>query len=289
MRIQFRNIYFVWFFVAFIILTANFYLFFNFGVDFGSNTRWFFPLLIIGLLVASGQFWIDFMKERERQKRIEIKFLDFVRNLSSTIKSGISIPASIVQASSKDYSELNPYIKKLSNQIQTGISVHKALQTFANDTHNPMIKRAVSIVNEAEASGGDIENVLTSVTASLVSIKKIKEERKLSIYSQMVQGYIIYFVFIGIMLLLQLKLFPKLSEVGTSLGTSGGLLGTAVQTGAEAVNLDFTFFILILIQGFFAGLMIGKFSEGSIKDGIIHSLILVVSAALIVTTIKGGI
>ncbi len=288
MRIKFRSIYFVWFFIAFIILSTNFYLFFNFAREFGPNSRWFFPLLILGVLIGSGQFWLDFIKERDRQKRIEVKFLDFVRNLASTVKSGIPIPASIIQASDKDYSELNPYIKKLANQIHMGVPVHKAFNNFARDTDNPMIKRAISIVNEAEASGGDIENVLTSVTDSLVSIKKIKEERKSSIYSQMIQGYIVYFVFIGIMLLLQLQLFPKLTEVGSTLGLSGGLLGTTIEAGTTA-SLDTTFFILILIQGFFAGLMIGKFSEGSIKDGIIHSLILVVSAALIVTTIKGGI
>ena len=46
---------------------------------------------------------------------------------------------------------------------------------------------------------------------------------------------------------------------------------------------------MILIQGFFSGLMIGKFSEGSIKYGVKHSLALVVVALLIITTVKGGI
>jgi len=49
------------------------------------------------------------------------------------------------------------------------------------------------------------------------------------------------------------------------------------------------FFSLIMIQGFFAGLMIGKFSEGTLKTGLLHSLIMMVFAALLVTTLKGGI
>ena len=60
-------------------------------------------------------------------------------------------------------------------------------------------------------------------------------------------------------------------------------------SGGEPVNLDTVFFSLILVQGFFAGIMIGKFSEGTIKQGFLHSLILMTSAALIITTAKGGI
>ncbi|MEK6882869.1 MAG: hypothetical protein AABY22_24815, partial [Nanoarchaeota archaeon] len=56
-----------------------------------------------------------------------------------------------------------------------------------------------------------------------------------------------------------------------------------------SINLDFIFLMLILIQGFFDGLVIGKFSEGSITHGFIHSLILMTMSALIITTVKGGI
>lgn len=55
------------------------------------------------------------------------------------------------------------------------------------------------------------------------------------------------------------------------------------------MNLDRLFFSLIMIQAFFAGVMVGKFSEGSIKQGLLHSLILMTISALIVTTVKGGI
>jgi flagellar protein FlaJ len=119
----------------------------------------------------------------------------------------------------------------------------------------------------------------------------MKEERKASVFSQIVQGYIVFFVFIVIMLVMQLYLFPQIQEVGSLGGLTGldfaeGVVGSGE---AENVNLDSTFFSLILIQGFFAGIMIGKFSEGTIKQGVMHSLILMTSAALIITTAKGGI
>jgi hypothetical protein len=40
---------------------------------------------------------------------------------------------------------------------------------------------------------------------------------------------------------------------------------------------------LLLFQGFFAGLVIGKISEGTIKSGLKHSFVLVAVALLIST------
>ena len=165
----------------------------------------------------------------------------------------------------------------------------KALVTFSLDTNNKVIKRSISIIVEAEQSGGDISDILSSVVDSVINVKKMKEERKASVFSQMVQGYVVFYVFIGVMLILQLWLFPKLGNLsGTIQSGLSGFTGLFSVSG-NVFDLDTTFFGLIMIQGFFAGIMIGKFSEGTLKNGLLHSLILMISAALIVTVVKGTI
>lgn len=291
MNIKFKKIYFVGFGIGVLILIADFLIFFSFKAPIGPTARWFYPLIILGLSAGWAQLWYDYLQEMKRQRRIEEKFMDFVRNIGSAVKSGISIPSSVLQASAKDYDELNPFLQKMANQIRMGIPIHKAFVNFAEDTGNETIQRAIAIVIEAEASGGDIQNVLESVTLSLASVRKLKEEQKSGTYSQIVQGYIIYFVFIAIMLVLQLKLFPKLTQMTGSPGAmSGGisLLG-ASDVASAPVNLDMIFFALMIIQGFFAGIMIGKFTEGKARSGLIHSLILITLGALVITTAKGGI
>ncbi|RME55004.1 hypothetical protein D6777_02010 [Candidatus Woesearchaeota archaeon] len=293
MRIRFKSTYLIGISIAIIIIIADFLLFFSFKEPVGPTVRWFYPILIVAFSIGWAQFWYDYLMELKRMKRLEEKFLDFVRNMGSAVKSGISIPSAILQAAAKDYGELNPYLNKLANQIRLGIPIHQALVTFAKDTTNTTIQRAIAIVIEAEASGGDIQQVLESVTSSLVSVRKLQEERKSSTYSQIVNGYIVYFVFIAIMLVMQLYLFPKLSAMAGSnaggMGAGISLLGGTSSGSTAKVNLDKIFFALIMIQGFFAGIMIGKFSEGSVKKGLVHSLILVTLGALIVTTAKGGI
>ena len=72
--------------------------------------------------------------------------------------------------------------------------------------------------------------------------------------------------------------------------SSGGLSGTEFFDAPtpETVQLDFKsiFLSLIVVQGIFAGLLIGKFSEGSIKYGLKHSFALVIIALLIILTVS---
>jgi len=285
-RIKFRKIYLLSIFVALFIVGADFYIYF---VSQGFLKRFFWPILIIALTLGWLHFWSDYYKEIKRQKSIELKFLEFVRNLVETVKSGITLPMSILHVSKEDFGALTPFIRKLSHQVEWGIPLHRALVTFAEDTDNSVIKRSISIIIEADESGGDIGDVMTSVSESVMNVKKMREERRASTYSQVVQGYIVYFIFIGIMLVLQLWLFPKLVNLQGPLQSGLGMLGGVGGGGGEAMNLDSVFFGLIMIQGFFAGIMIGKFSEGTIKQGLIHSLILMTSAAMIITTAKGSL
>jgi archaeal flagellar protein FlaJ len=265
---------------------------------FGKKSRLFQPLIAIGLIVGALEFWLDFINENKKQTEIEIKFLEFVRALVETVKSGIPIPKAIMQVSKSDYGFLSPYVQKLAHNIEWGMPLREALKIFANSTENKVILRSVAIVIEAERSGGNIDEVLRAVSNSVAQIKKIKDERRSDTYSQMIQGYFIFFIFIAIMLIVQVYLLPQLGDITLTVSSGlGGVLSgnidsvSGAQTNtAKAAILDFNniFLALILIQGFFAGLMIGKFSEGNAKMGIKHSAVLVILSYLIITFFRGG-
>ncbi len=285
---RFKKQYLIGVFLGLLLIVLDVYFFMSFNPLV--IERWFYPGLIIAINVGWSFALVDFLMENKRQKEIETMFLEFVRSLEENVRSGVSIPRAILNLREGDYGALSPYVKKLANQIDWGIPVQEAMNTFANDTENNVIKRSIAIVIEAEASGGDIADVLGSVTNSVMDVKKMKHDIKAGTYSQIVQGYIVYFVFIGIMLILQLKLFPQLADLGGGLSSGLSAIGTGGISGSgDAELLDRIFFYLIMIQGFFAGLMIGRFSEGTIRQGLLHSLILVTLGALIITTVKGGI
>jgi hypothetical protein len=63
-----------------------------------------------------------------------------------------------------------------------------------------------------------------------------------------------------------------------------GISGIGMGGGsASALDVSRAFLYLLIIQGFFSGLTIGKLSEGSLKPGIRHSFALIVLSFVIYT------
>ena len=277
MKIKTRHI--VGFFVALVIVIISFFYLYPL------ESRWFKPALGMAFFVAVFQFWLDVIKENKVHNELEEKFLEFVRAISDGVKSGIPIPKAIAELKGTNYGALSPYVSKLINQIEWGVPLRDAFMGFAADTNNPLIKRSMAIVVEAERSGGHIDQVLEAVTSSVLAIKKIKQERRSNIFSQIIQGYFIFIMFIGIMIILQVFLLPELDAIGGTvltgvsapglLGGAGNVVGDGQTTAfPSTVNFNLIFTFLLLFQGFFTGLVIGKFAEGNLKYGLKHSVVL---------------
>ena len=279
---------------------------------FFRGTPWLGPLVVLSVAVASAPYWIKFFLTLQRQSEIESRFPEFVRNLSGSIKSGMPAPRAIMHISKIDYGALSPHVKKLANQIEWAIPVHKALLNFANETRNAVIKRAVSSVIEAEMSGGNIEDVLESVTESVVEIKKLKQKRRAAADAQIIQSYVIFAVFLVVMIIIQNLLVPyiqSLEQTGglqgafnpAGIALNGGLGGLTMKVSIDTtsllgfigtlgkwfVSLHGIFLMVAVIQALFAGLVVGKLAEGSAVYGIKHSLIMVVFSIVVILLTQG--
>lgn len=239
-------------------------------------------LLVISFIVGALPFMISFLLGESRQKEKEEKFLAFVRDLVETVRSGTPISKAVINLRKRNYGTLTPHIVKLANQLSIGITLTKALESFARDTKSKVISRAVALISEAERAGGKIDTILDSVAKSVNQIEQLRKERKAAISNLVTQGYLIFFVFIIIMLVLEFKILPLVSDLG-------GTEGMGLSTNVRAISPDqfsMPLFVMLLVQSFFAGLVIGKISEGSIKGGFKHSFILIALTLLITTGAK---
>jgi len=285
---KFKKMHWVGMISGILILAASIAIFFYYK---DKNLLFFLAGIAIGVLILP--FIIGITLEGKREQEINQMFLEFSRNLAESVATGTPISKSIINMGKRNYGPLSLYIQKLANQISLGIPVTKAMQTFANDVGNPVITRAVALIGEAERAGGKIEEILDSVANSIAEIEKLKKERQATIYNLVVQGYIIFFIFIGIILVMQFKIIPLTLGESSGLSGLGGGLGTqslgaigevqSESAGISAQDLTRPFLYLLLSQGFFAGLTIGKLTEGSIKKGIKHSFILTLIGYLVYT------
>ena len=264
------------------------------GVDFflfyGENLFYF--LVGISAAVLALPFVMSTIIETSLEKEKNEQFLEFARALAENVKGGTPIGQSIRNMGNKNFGSLTDNISKLANQISIGIPMSKALDTFANDVGSLTVKRAIVLIKEAEMAGGKIDNILDSVASSIYQIEKLKKERAATISNLVVQGYIIFFIFIGIMLVMQFKIIPLTEDVNSVGGfnlenpSEMGALGVGTGTGASTDELSRPLLYMLLLQGIFSGLAIGKLSEGSIKAGIKHSFVMTVTAFLISTGAK---
>ena len=286
-------------------LVASFVIFLI-NIVFLINSVFFFALIIFSLTLAALPFLLDYFAYNRSQKEIEERFPDFVRNLVSSVKSGMPLTRAIIYVSKSDYGELSFYVKKMANQVEWNIPVRRVFINFSDDVDNAIVKRAIATVLQAEKSGGNIEDVLGSITDSLLTIKKLKQERKASIQGQITQSYVIFFIFLGVLITIQNVLIPYLAEMETNDGGidgfGGGQDSAALDTLRESQEFDFSnpltfirsvigwfsslsgiFMMLALFQSFFAGVVLGKMSEGDYKSGLRHSFIMIFMSVFILS------
>jgi len=277
--------------IAALVILLDFYEF--------KGSFFFAPLIVVALLIAVSPVYIEWAAKIRMEKEIEEVFPDFVRNLVSAIRSGMPLAKSILHVSNVDYRALTPYVKKLATQVEWNIPVKRALMNFANATGSRVIKRTIFTVIEAETAGGNIEDVLESVTDSVVKIKKMRERRSASVHSSIIQNYVIFIVFLATMVVVQNLIMPYVSGIGAA-SISGEMLSTGtINTGT--VKIDFSsaytlinsllewagtfkgiILMVSLIQGFFSGIILGKMAEGMYKAGIKHSVAMMLIAFVVI-------
>ncbi|MFH1445195.1 MAG: type II secretion system F family protein [Nanoarchaeota archaeon] len=254
--------------IAFITIGAAI-LVFNFLFLFESAIS--FPIInVLGGAIAVVPSTLLLLNSRRKTKQIESQFINFIRDLTESISTGMTLPMALQHSSKKDYLALSPYINDMAAQVDWGIPFSKTLQTFAKKTKSAPIRRAISTIIETYKMGGKIADTLNSVSRSLITIERIKQERGASVHAQIITSYMIFFIFIFILVILQAFLVPALTPE-QPIGASA-----IADTGVDSEVYSESFVNFIVIQGLFAGLATGKMAEGSIIAGFKHSILLVV-------------
>ena len=191
------------------------------------QTNFFFFLLGIGVIIVASPFVFSVIQENKIEAEKQEMFLEFARDLVESVKSGTPINKSIINSKDKPYGALGINIKKLANQISLGIPLKDALQTFSEDVNNKTISRALILIGEAEKAGGDIGRILEAVASAVSMSDKLAKEREATASTMVVQGYVIFFIFLIIVLVMQYKILPLISSfnVGSLGGGISGVLG----------------------------------------------------------------
>lgn len=217
---------------------------------------------MVGAIIILGIPLLYRYSQFKKIRKIEEMFPKYLYDIAENISAGMTLPQAIRAAQSTDYGPLTPYTHEMASKVTWGISFERIMEDFAKKTNSKSMRRNVQTIVETHRSGGSMDTILKSVAQSLIELEKVKKERSASVYAQMVNGYLIYIVFLGVMIGLSSVLVPAFRFEDS-------------QPDLQAVFQEI-FRALIVVQGLFAGLAIGKMAEGTLVAGVKHSLVLVV-------------
>jgi flagellar protein FlaJ len=272
---EFKKIHLIGIIVGGIILISSIFL---------MNTKFFFFAIWFGMMIIAIPFVVTTIQQTKEESEKEQLFLEFTRNLVESVRTGTPISKSIINMRKKPFGVLSKHIEKLGNQISLGIPLKDALEIFAKDVNNDTVTRTITLIAQAERSGGTIGEILEAVAKAVNTADKLKKERQATISTLVTQGYIIFFVFLIIVMVMQFYIIPMITGMAGTITLGGGGLTTGgSSTGTEALDASQAFLYLMIIQGVFSGLTIGKLSDGRLRAGLKHSFALVALAFLIST------
>ena len=226
-------------------------------------------LNVLGIAIVVLPFVLTRYVVYEKKRQAEENFPVFLRDFVEAIRGGLTVPAAFSLISRNDYGSLSPFVKKIAAQLEWGIPVDKVLMSFSKSTKSALIARVVSSVVESHRFGGRLADTFEALSKTAVEVDRLKAERKLYLQSQMMTGYIIFFVFLGVIISLEVFLIPSISSQNAI-----GLQQSSIPPEQIAQGFKDIFRNLVLIQGLFAGLSVGKMAEGAIVAGLKHSMIM---------------
>ena len=241
-------------------------------------------VILAFLLIIMPPGFFNFYETR-RISRLEAEFPAMVRDISLSVKSGMTLKGAMSVAAGGQYGTLTRAIKQMDNAISWGVSFEDALLHFARKYPTSLIRRTVFTLIEASRMGGQLGEIMEGIATDVEETKALEKRRSSETKPYLMVCYISYFVFLAVILIMSYTFLPMMKEAAKA--TSGGNLPSGVGrfavSDANLATYNMLFFHALVIQGFFAGIVTGKMAEGKVVAGLKHSVFFIVVAVIAYT------
>jgi flagellar protein FlaJ len=245
-------------------------------IGFAGNALTGMDFVVFGLITAIGP--IGFYNHLKAKKKREIEELlpDFLREISSSTSSGMTIFDAIKSAANGDHGNLTPELQKMASQLSWGISVNEALENFAKRINTPSVKRMAVTINKALEIGGNTSSVFEAAAKEIDQAKLVEKQRKaeMSLYSIVI--FISFFVFLTVILIIDKTIFTAIFDLQNKI-PAGETIGFSnlVISQIDPNVLKNTFFLFVLVQSLGGGLLGGFMVDGKLSSGVRYCFVLV--------------
>jgi len=259
---------------------------------------------MLGLMLGFGPIGIYEGSRNNRIVKLEERLADFLRDLAESSRSGQTLHEAINTASNGEYGELLPYIRQMSVQVSWGVSANEALIRFSERVNTPLVKRAVTLINEASSAGGDVSKVLEAAANDTKELQMLFRERKIQMSLYVAVIFVSFVVFLVVILIVYATFVPQMKanaiqqeaqnaeddEDASGTSSAGGDVGASFSpVGVDFVEIKLIFVYAALVHAVGDGLVAGLMGSGKIMDGLKLSFIMIMIVFVIFIFVMPGL
>lgn len=205
-----------------------------------------------------------FMKIEKRSGEIESSIPDFLRQLSSMLRVGLSLENALVDMSNHGSGPLYDELRRVVVEIRMGKSLDESFNNMAMRLNSKDLERSFKIILNAHKSGGSLSDIILDVSDDLRAMLVLKRERKASVMMS-VMFLIIASSFAAPFALGMVGVYSSfMIELG-----KGGTICEVAPLAAE---------IYLILHSILAGFLMALIMYGDIRKGLRYSIPVTVAA-----------
>ena len=181
------NIFIISFIISFIIYLYLFSkIFYIIETNATTLFKYFLAIFVIYTIITIIVYYVLLMfyysyKEglfRKKEEEIERVLPEFIDNLISNLKGGISIEKALLKSVPPNNPSFLKEVSQINSKLILGKSIYTALSEFRNKFNGAIIQRTFILILEGLKEGGNIEKSLEKISENLKSIYYLNDEIK---------------------------------------------------------------------------------------------------------------
>lgn len=264
-------------FTLYIVLYPTIYIYFY---DYlSSSLIWKFIVIFLTWIIFSltayyffllSYFFYHDTKFKKIETEIELCLPEFIDNLVSNLKGGISLEKALLKSVRKEQVGLLREITLINEKIMMGQSIEEALDSFKDRfSTSPIISRTFLLINEGLKGGGNLAAPLEKISKNLKKIYELNDELKANVSGFTVVIKAITLIIAPLLFALALTLLTFIGNLFTIIGKSQSNLLPVTSIPVEfSLYLQVFSYAMIVLITFYSSLIISQMKNEKIYEAL---------------------
>lgn len=234
----------------------------------------YIPILIVFIPLST----FIYLNNRERG-RITDSLTEDIRKLANANDTGLPVIEALKEAAEGESTRLSEEFKIAHKKAKFGSNLSTALVELNNKYKKPRLARVMKLIQKAQESSSNITDVLQTAAKTSQYQDELIEERKSRTRMQVGVIGLTFFVFLGIIVVIDSFLLDSLVGQIEGQTANTGLAGGGIQS-IPTDMFSMIYFHSITIQAILGGLISGYVQTGRLESGYKYMIFFLIASAV---------